>query len=120
MRAGRYDPEFMSYDVVNDISNVYNDIVTPWNDIVLDIGTRRHDLQSMSYDVYYDMSMSITTSSGRGATSIATWGAIPRGLQGRRGVLPQGGRGGATPPTGVHIFVGKLLGKLRGSFWGSS
>ena len=51
MRAGRYDPNFMSYDVVNDISNVYNDIVTPRNDIVIDIGTGRHDMQSMSYDV---------------------------------------------------------------------
>ena len=80
MRAGRYDLGFMSYDVVNDISHVYNDIVTPWNDIVIDIGTGRHDMQSMSYDVYYDMAMSITTSSGRGATSITTWGAIPRGL----------------------------------------
>ena len=56
-------------DVVNDISHVYNDIVTPWNDIVIDIGAGRHDLQSMSYDVYYDMVMSITTSSGRGTTS---------------------------------------------------
>ena len=59
----------MSYDVLNDISNVYNDIVTPRNDIVIDIGTGRHDLQSMSYGVYHDMAMSITTSSGRGTTS---------------------------------------------------
>ena len=59
----------MSYDVVNDMSHVYNDIVTPWNDIVLDIGTGRRDLQSMSYDVYNDMAMSMTTSSGRGTTS---------------------------------------------------
>ena len=69
MRAGRYDPTFMSYDVVNDISYVYNDIVTPRNDIVMDIGAGRHDLQSMSYDVRYDMIMSISTSSGRGTTS---------------------------------------------------
>ena len=59
----------MSYDVVNDISNVYNDIVTTRNDVVIDMGTGRHGLQSMSYDVYYDMAMSITTSSGMGTTS---------------------------------------------------
>ena len=70
MRAGRDDLGVMSYDVVNDISNVYNDIVTPRNDIVIDIGTGRHDMQSMSYDVYYDMAMSITTSSGMGTTSL--------------------------------------------------
>ena len=80
MGVGRDDLHSMSYDIVNDIANVYNDIVTPRNDIVIDIGTGRHDMQSMSYDVYYDMAMSITTSSGRGATSITTWGAIPRGL----------------------------------------
>ena len=51
MRAVRYDPEFMSYDVVNDIANVYDDIVTHRNDIVLDIGTGSRDWQSMSYDV---------------------------------------------------------------------
>ena len=69
MRASRYDPDFMSHDVVNDIPTVYNDIFPPWNDIVIDIGAGRNDLQSMSYDVYYDMAMSITTSSGRGTTS---------------------------------------------------
>ena len=37
MRAGRYDPDFMSYDVVNDISHVYNDIVPRWNDVVNDM-----------------------------------------------------------------------------------
>ena len=51
MRAGRYDPDFMSYDVVNDISHVYNDIVTPPNDVAMDIGTSRYDLKTMSYDV---------------------------------------------------------------------
>ena len=100
----------MSYDVVNDISNVYNDIVTPRNDIVIDIGTGLHDMQSMSHNIYYDMAMSITTSSGRGATSITTWGAIPRGLQGRCGVLPQGG--GRPHPQGST--------SSWGSFWGSS
>ena len=46
-------------DVVNDISHVYNDVVSPWNDIVTGIGTGRHELHSMSYDVYNDMAMSI-------------------------------------------------------------
>ena len=44
MRAARYDPDFMSYDVVNDIPNVYNDIVTRWNDILIDISAGRYDL----------------------------------------------------------------------------
>jgi hypothetical protein len=69
MGVCRDDPESMSYDVVNDISNVYNDIVSPWNDIVIDIGTGRHDLHSMSYDVYNDMAMSIKTSSDMETTS---------------------------------------------------
>ena len=35
--------------------HVYDDIDRHWIDIVLDIGLDRHDLEFMSYDVYYDM-----------------------------------------------------------------